>query len=382
MIIQSLLDTDHYKITMGQVIFHRFPRAQARYEFINRGKTPFPEGFGAQVARHVQELADLRLTPTEADWLRKRVDYFKPTYLEWLANYRFDPREVSVGQVDGVLSMDVAGPWYRTVFWEVPLLALVSELYFGGTAPASDWRDRIHQKAERLSAAGVQWVDFGTRRRFSYEVQRAVNDVMRDCRPLYLGTSNPYLAMMYDLPPVGTYAHEAPMAMQALVGFSSADRVWMEAWQEEYQGELGIALTDTLTTRRFLSDVFEGRMARLFDGVRQDSGDPAAVAEMVIAHYEKLGIDPRSRRIMFSDSLTDQKLIALHERFRDRIEVAGGIGTFLTNDMGARPLNIVIKMTAADFGHGWVPVIKLSDDPGKQSGDAARVALARQELGV
>jgi nicotinate phosphoribosyltransferase len=381
MIIHSLLDTDHYKLTMGQVIFNQFPRARAHYRFFNRGRTPFPEGFAEALRAQVQQLGELRATAGEIDWLASAVPYFKPTYLEWLAHYRFDPSEVTIRQESGTLEIEIHGPWYRTVLWEVPILALVSELYFTGRRPADDWAERIRAKAERMASAGIHWADFGTRRRFSAAVQDKVNEVMRVYRPHFLGTSNPHLAMKYDLPPIGTYAHEAPMAMQVVVGPGACNSAWMEAWVREYEGELGIALTDTVTSVHFFRHLGR-RDARLFEGVRQDSGQPPVIAEMALARYKELGIDPHFKQIIFSDNLTDAKLIALHEQFNNRIRVSGGIGTYLTNDVGHPPLNIVIKLVAADFGHGPVPVVKLSDDPGKHTGEAQRISAARLELGL
>jgi nicotinate phosphoribosyltransferase len=381
MFIQSLLDTDHYKITMGQVIHHRFPRAVVHYQFINRGGTSFPDGFGDRLRQHVHQIADLRASREEIAWLKEHVRYFTPTYLEWLEHYRFDPREVSVRQQGGSLEIEVLGPWYRTVFWEVPLLALVSELFFADREPAADWRERIKVKAERMAAAGVHWVDFGTRRRFSSASQDAVNDIMRGFRPLYLGTSNPYFAMKYDLTPIGTYAHEGPMAMQALVGVRTSDQLWRDAWVREYEGDLGIALIDTLTSDYFFRH-FGRAETKLFDGIRQDSGHAATIAEMAIRHYQRMNVDSRTKQIIFSDNLTDDKIIALHEQFSPRIMVMGGIGTFLTNDVGHEPLNIVMKLAAADFGHGLTPVIKLSDDPGKYTGDPRRIKWALDDLGI
>jgi nicotinate phosphoribosyltransferase len=379
--IPSLLDTDHYKITMGQVIFHYFPRTRAHYRFHNRAGTAFPEGFANGLRAQIDRLADLQATAEEIAWLQRTVRYLKPTYLEWLAHYRFNPTEVTVQQQDGKLDIDIVGPWYRTVFWEVPLMALVSELYFAGRRPAEDWQQRIVGKAERMAGAGVHWVDFGTRRRFAYTVQDKVNEIMRRYRPLFMGTSNPHFAMKYDLVPMGTYAHEGPMAMQALSGVVTCNEAWMDAWVREYEGDLGIALTDTVTSAHFFR-TFGLKETKLFDGIRQDSGLPPAIADMALRHYQGLNIDPRSKRIIFSDSLDDNKLIALHEQFSERILVTGGIGTFLTNDVGHKPLNMVIKLAAVDFGHGWKPVVKLSDDPGKYSGEPERIAAALVELGL
>jgi nicotinate phosphoribosyltransferase len=381
MTLRSLLDTDHYKITMDQVIFFHFPQAIVHYRFIDRGHTFFPPGFADTLGRHIEELCRLEFRAEEIDWLRQRVRYLKPTFLEWLARYRFRGEEVTVSQEGGELQIDIVGPWYRTVLWEVPLLALVSELYYSAASPSGDWQGRIRTKAEKMAEAGAHWVDFGTRRRFSHAVQDKVNEVMREYQPYYLGTSNPFFAMKYDLTPIGTYAHEGPMAMQALVGVRGCNRAWMDAWVEEYQGDLGIALTDTVTSPYFFRH-FGRRESKLFDGVRQDSGSPAEIAEMSIQHYESLGIDPKSKRIVFSDNLTDDKLIALHRQFGGRIMVTGGIGTFLTNDVGHAPLNIVIKLIAVDFGDGPAPVVKLSDDAGKYTGERRRIEAAREELGI
>ena len=381
MILQSFFDTDHYKITMGQVIFHQFPRVGAKYQFINRAGTLFPESFAETLRGQVRDLADLQVRPEEIAWLLDHVRYLKPTYLEWLQHYRFNPEEVAIRQQKGDLSIEVRGPWYHTVFWEVPLLALVSELYFRGRRPAADWQERITAKSAKMAAAGVHWADFGTRRRFAYAVQEKVVELMRGYRPLFLGTSNPYLAMKFDLTPVGTYAHEGPMAMQVPAGVRGCNQAWIDAWVREYEGDLGIALTDTVTSAYFFRH-FSRRDTKLFDGIRQDSGSPSAIAELAIQHYQSLNVDPRSKRIIFSDSLTDDKIIALHEQFRERIKVTGGIGTFLTNDVGHTPLNIVMKLVAADFGDGLRPVVKLSDDPGKYTGEAPLVAAALRDLGL
>src|SRR5262249_48540994 len=174
------------------------------------------DGFGDELRRHVHELASLHARPEEIVWLQSRVRYLKPTYLEWLGPYHFPPAEVTIWQQGGALAIAGGGPWDPTLMREVPLLALVSELYFAERRPAEDWQERIRVKAEKMAAAGAHWVDFGTRRRFSYAVQDQVNAVMRRYRPFFLGTSNPHLAMKHDLTPIGTYAHEGPMAMQAL----------------------------------------------------------------------------------------------------------------------------------------------------------------------
>src|SRR5690606_3733548 len=215
------------------------------------------------------------------------------------------------------------------------------------------------------------------------EVQDAVVEIMKEY-PGFRGTSNPYLARKHGVKAVGTYAHQLPMAMQALYGPKSADRMAMQHWTETYRGNLGIALSDTLTTTAFLN-AFDSYYANLFTGVRHDSGDPIAFGERMIAHYEALGIDPTTKVIVFSDSLDVDTAIRIHKHFAGRIRTTMGIGTHLTADSamtGVRPLNHVIKLASIDFGTGPIGVVKLSDTAGKESGDPAMIAAVRHILGL
>ena len=379
-LIPSLLDNDLYKFTMGQVT-HDFADVAVRYKFINRDRRPFPPGFADALRGHVEAMADLRLTAPEYEWVRCCAPWLKLGYLQWLRQFRFDPSQVRIEQEGADLRVSVEGPWIETIYWEVPLMALISQLYFKDTPPAADWEQRLGAKAERLAGAGVNWIDFGTRRRFSLAVQDRVNEISKPYGPLFRGTSNPYLAMRHNLTPQGTFAHELPMALQAKVGARMCNRAALDVWVNQYRGDLGIALTDTVTTDVLLRD-FDSYYAKLFDGVRIDSGDPAEVGERFVAHYQRLKIDPASKILVFSDALNTDKAIALHERFKGRAKVTAGIGTHLTNDVGHKALNIVIKLTHADFGHGPVGLIKLSDEPGKHTGDPADIQAAKHVLGL
>ena len=384
-IINSLLDTDWYKYSMGQVVFRQFPSVNVRYEFINRGKTPFPPGFQEELRRQIEHLSTVRMRPEEHEWLKTCSRYMKRTYIDWLRNYTFDPREVTIGQENGALSVIVEGAWYRTILWEVPLLAIISELYYtmtdrGRPAHSHNWEEKLREKASALNEAGCQCVDFGSRRRHSFHVHDRVVEMLsrQDC---FRGTSNPLLAMRYRQTPVGTYAHEGPMAMQALYGFVNCNKAWMDAWVAEFQGDLGIALPDTVTSDAFLRQ-FGLQYAKLFDGMRQDSGDPYVIGAKYINHYKCLHIGPRTKRLIFSDSLNVPKFIKIHQHFSEEINVTGGIGTNLTNDVGYPPLNIVMKLTGADFGQGMKNVVKLSDEPTKATGDPKAIAYACYALGV
>lgn len=379
-IIKSIVDTDLYKLTQGQLVFHKFPEAIVAYQFTNRGKTEFPPGFADELIHQIKLMSLLRLSFQELEYLQS-LTYFKPTYLEWLMGFTYNPSEVFVCQADGDLVITITGPWYRTILWEVPLMALISELFFlmTGTEIDNDWYNRMTKKAITLSTTNHRWSDFGTRRRFSKKIQESVVYTMRDYHG-FLGTSNVYLAMKYRVKPIGTMAHEFIMGLSAKFGVKMANLKGMEIWSDFYRGQLGIILPDTFTTDVFLRD-FDGYYARLFDGPRQDSGDPEDWADnKILPHYNKLGIAPRC--IVFSDNLNPEKFIELSNKYRSITNVIGGIGTNLTNDVGAKPLNMVIKMVAADFGQGWVDVVKLSDSQGKYTGNPKTVELVKRELGI
>lgn len=378
--IKSLLDNDQYKFNMCQVVFHYFPEVQVKYKFIDRNNQDYPEGMADAVKEEIKYLSQLKLTKNEKVFLSHH--HMKPDYLDWLETFQFNPEQVEVKQVDKKLNITITGPWKETIFWEVPLMAIISELYYklNELNVVDTYYGLPKEKATKLSEAGVKWTDFGTRRRYSFALQYTINEVMRNF-PGYLGTSNVYLAKLLNVKPVGTSAHEAVMAMEAKYGFRQANRKWLEFWMKEYGNELSIALTDTLTTDVFLRD-FDYELASKFNGVRQDSGNPYEFGEKIVKHYEKLGIDAKTKTIIFSDALTTDKAIGLHKCFSGRINTIFGIGTHFTNDTGHKPLNIVIKMHSADFGDGFKNVIKLSDDIGKHTGDLATIKAAKEELYV
>lgn len=389
-LISSMLDDDLYKITQGSLAFHLFPRAVVTYQFFNRGNTPFPPGFTNALQYQIEALAKLKLTDDEADWL-SNISYIRPTYVEWLVGYRMNPNEVDISQsVDGQLQITIHGPWYRTIYWEVKLMAIISELYFRmtGQTPASDWVQRIQTKADALSNAGCHWIDFGTRRRFSSIVQDQVVWVMKKSKG-FLGTSNPYYAFKHGITAHGTYAHESVMAMSALYGVRMANKMWMKHWAEHFEGNVGVALTDTFTTEVFDRD-FGSYEARLFDGTRQDSGDEYEWGNARLAHYRKMNILTTNKRMVFSNALDTDKYIKIDQYFRQWAQPCGGIGTHFTNDVfseeqkakGCRPLNMVIKLVGADFGRGMIDVVKLSDDDGKHTGDPDAIMQAKRELNI
>lgn len=390
-IVRVLTDTDLYKITMGQAVLNFYPRVGVEYELINRGQTQFPPEFAENLRKEVGQMSRLILSREEKDFLeRKCGHYLKSTFLEWFSGYRFNPDEVTISQDDGDLKVLISGPWHRTIYWEVPLMATISELYFQmtGQKPQDGWLERAKEKGRLLKEAGVKFVDFGTRRRFSYAVHEKVTEALLESAGretedgVFKGTSNVYLAMKYNLTPIGTFAHEWVMAHAAMFGYKMATPLALESWIKEFNGQLGIALSDTFTTDEFLRH-FNARFARLFDGIRQDSGDPLESLEKFIRHYQKLRIDPTTKTFVASDSLDVEKALRIQEQARGRIRTLFGIGTNLTNDVGVKPLNFVIKLFRVILEDGQVvPVIKLSDDYSKISGDQRATQAAFYELGI
>jgi nicotinate phosphoribosyltransferase len=377
-IITSLLDTDLYKTTMQQAVLELFPKANVEYRFKNRGVQKFTPSFLAELRRQIQLMSTISLSNEEYSWIQDNIPFFKPLYLEYLRNYRYNPDEVYLHlDDDGNLDISIKGSWHSTILWEVPLMALISELYF--TMIDTDWvedHNDIEYKAERKSgimAAGrLNFADFGTRRRRSHLVQDSViRGLMK--QPYFRGTSNIYFAMRYDLKPIGTMAHEWIMGVSALEGLRHANYHALQDWVRVYNADLGIALTDTFGTPAFF-DNFNVRLAKLYDGVRHDSGDPVEFAKKVIAHYEKLGIDPKAKTIVFSDGLDINTAIMIDSHVHGKIKTSYGIGTHLTNDFENSPaLNMVIKLWSIN----GIPVVKLSDILGKVMGDPDAVKVAQ-----
>ena len=385
--INSILDNDLYKFSMQNAVIKLFPRTRVKYQFFNRGKTPFPKGFAAALHKEIVKMADLSLSKNEKIYMQKRCYYFDPTYLDFLLGYQFDPGEVHAVQKGDDLQIIIEGFWYRTILWEVPLMALISELYFKMTRQKAISESEIieiaRQKAGRFNKIGVTIADFGTRRRFSFENQdRIVNTLNTFGKPSFIGTSNVYLAMKYDIIPIGTHAHEWFMFHAAHFGFKMANQLALDNWVNVYRGDLGFALSDTFTSDVFFKS-FDTKHAKLFDGVRQDSGDPISFAQKTIDHYKKLRIDPMSKTIIFSDALNPDKVEEIANFCKNKIKMSFGIGTNLTNDVGVVPLNIVIKLIEAKLDTDeWEPTIKLSDAPGKYTGDKESIELCKDVLKI
>ena len=385
MIIDSLLDTDLYKFSMMQVVLHQYPAAQVEYRFKCRTPgidlVPCIDDIRAELAA----LCQLRFRTDELDYLRQ-WRFIKSDFVDFLALFQLNEKYVRIAPSPdrpGEIDIHIRGPWLHTIMFEVPLLAVVNEVYFRRTSAGLDLgegRRRLRGKIALLrdtpGYVDCRIADYGTRRRYSRWWQEEVVTTLRDELGAQLaGTSNVWLARKLGLTPLGTLAHEYLQAHQALgPRLRDSQVAALEAWAREYRGDLGIALSDVYGLDAFLRD-FDMYFCKLFDGTRHDSGDPFAWGEKVLAHYCANRVDPRNKVLVFSDGLDIPRVMELYAHFRGRCLLAFGVGTNLTNDVGPAPLNIVIKMIRCN----GQPVAKLSDAPGKNMcEDTAYVAYLRQ----
>ncbi len=368
-VLHTLLDTDAYKLHMQQAVFHQYHDVQVAAEFRCRGDDLL--GIYADAIREqVDAMQHLRLQDDEFQWLSS-LPFFKEDYLQWLRNFRYDPKQVNISNDNGKLHIHLEGPWREVIMWEVPLLAVISELVHRFRSPEASVElalTTLEQKlvdfarlTDSLDMSRFRLMDFGTRRRFSREVQQAIVERLQQ-EPWFVGTSNYDLARRLNLTPMGTQAHEWFQAHQQISPeLATSQRAALAAWLTEYPAQLGIALTDCITMDAFLRD-FGPEFANAYQGLRHDSGDPLEWGEKAIAHYQKLGIDPMSKVLVFSDNLDLPKAVGLYRHFSSRVNLAFGIGTRLTCDIPqVKPLNIVIKLVECN----GKPVAKLSDSPGK-----------------
>jgi len=393
-IIQSLLDTDLYKLTMLQPMLHYFPGNQAEYQFVCRNRPQYPlSELKAEVEAQLDHLCTLTFTEEELAYLSQKR-FFKSDFIDFLRIFRLQRRYITVETRGEELVIVARGPQIHVMGFEIYVLSIVNELYFRRLATAEvleEGRRRLQHKIDALRAfeAGswpgarekmhpFQLFDFGTRRRFSREWhEEVVATLAREVPQYFKGTSNVLLSMKYGLTAIGTMAHEYLQTFQAVgVQLKHFQKAALENWVQEYRGDLGIALTDVVGMDAFIAD-FDLYFAKLFDGLRHDSGDPIEWGEKALKHYEALRIDPRTKRLVFSDGLDLPQALKLYAHFADRVPCGFGIGTNLTNDVGLTPLNIVMKLIRCN----GQPVAKLSDSPGKTlCTDETFLAYLRQQF--
>ena len=383
MIIQSLLDTDLYKFTMMQVVLHHFPAAQVEYRFQCRSGDVDLSPYLAEINEEVDALCELRFTQTELDYLGG-LRFIKSDFIDFLGLFHLPRKCIEIVKADapGGISISIKGPWLHTILFEIPVLAIVNEVYFRHATPVPDpeeGRRRLREKIGLVShepdLSTFRVAEYGTRRRFSRhwhdEVVTMLKSSMGDH---FAGSSNVDIAMRHGLTPIGTMGHEYLQACQALGPRLRDSQVFaLETWAKEYRGDLGIALSDVYGLDAFLRD-FDMYFCKLFDGARHDSGDPFVWGERIIEHYRLNRVDPRTKTLVFSDALTFPLAIEIARRFQGRVRMSFGIGTNLTNDLGLQPLQIVIKMVRCN----GQPVAKVSDSPEKtMCDDPAYLAYLR-----
>ncbi len=389
-IIQSLLDTDLYKFTMLQVVLHQFPQAYGVYAFRcrNNEEAAFPLGeLKKELDEQLDLLCALKFQPEELSYLRG-FRFIKSDFVDYLELFQLKRRfiQTSVDEQQW-LNINIEGPMVQALFFEIFVLAIVNELYFrrlNNQDVLAEGERRLQEKVRLLqkiaqderSQERLLISDFGTRRRFNRSWHKHVVETFAKAAPgIFKGTSNVDLARQLNLVPIGTMGHEFLQAFQALdVRLRDFQKAALESWVQEYRGDLGIALTDVVGMDAFLRD-FDLYFGKLFDGLRHDSGDPYEWGEKAINHYHKLRINPREKMLTFSDGLDIPKAYALYQHFKDRTRTSFGIGTNLTNDMGLKALNIVLKLVSCN----GQSVAKISDSPGKtMCSDETFLAYLRQ----
>lgn len=367
MIIRSLIDNDFYKFTMMQAALHNFPSAMVEYRFRCRTSNIDLRPYSDQIRREIKHLCQLRFTAEELTYLRSFY-FFKNDFVDFLRIFSLNEDFIEV-VTEPEFDVIIKGPWLHTILFEIPVLAIISEIYFRETQPKPNHkigRERLAEKIKLIKTdpafKGLKFSEFGTRRRFSFDWHREVIHTLADALEEHLsGTSNVLFAKECGIKPIGTMGHEYLQACQALgPRLIDSQKFAFEIWAREYRGDLGIALSDTYGIDAFLND-FDRYFCKLFDGVRQDSGDPFIWGEKLLAHYERLRIDAKAKTMVFSDKLDFPLAAQIYQRFKNQSNPVFGIGTNLTNDLGYEPLQLVIKMV----GCNDQPVAKISDSPDK-----------------
>ena len=382
-IIKHFTDDDLYKFSMCCAVLDNYPRAQVQYEFVDRNNTVYPAGFGEDLKEQIKMLESVTITDEEIAFMKAKCYYMPHYFYTYLKGFRYDSRWVKVDQdAEGHLHIAFEGNWCDTILLEVKVLAIISELYYIKTGQDKTfdydaYYKKTYEKGQKLLAAGCVFSDFGTRRRASFETQDVVVRAMKDCANSQqwpgklVGTSNVYLAMKYDLTPVGTMAHEFMCATAAMFGPQMANNIAMNAWKHTFKGALGTFLYDTYGWANFSLN-FSEDYANLFKGLRVDSGDNKEQLHLIVDKYKSLGIDPKTKQVIFSNALDTDRAVELQAYAKQYVLPSFGIGTHFTNDFdGVKPMNIVIKLLAAKITESWpyyFDTCKLSEDKGKHTG--------------
>ena len=366
----TILDTDLYKFTTSYAYIKLFPYALGTFSFKDRDLTVYTEQFIEELQEAIKQLAQVALTEEELEYMTSHCRFLPRIYWEWLSSFRFQPDKIKIHlDEEHHLNIEVTDYLYKATLYEVPLLSIVSEIRnhsLGYIANMTDIINKLSGKVELSNIHQLSFSEFGTRRRFSFDVQDKVVEYLKKYSQYCTGTSNCYFAMKYDMKPMGTHPHEWFMFHGAQFG---------------YDGDLGTALSDTYTSDAFLSNLSR-KQAKLFDGVRCDSGNEFDFTDKLITRYKEFGIDPTTKTIIFSNALDFDKALKIQQYCKGRIRCAFGIGTNLTNDAGFKPSNIVMKLIKCKMNahQEWRECVKLSDDLGKHMGSSKEVKACLYEL--
>ena len=387
MIIKSILDTDLYKFTTSYAYIKLFPYAVGTFSFKDRDETEYSDEFLKALKKEFNDFKNVGLSDEELEYMSQNCRFMPRVYWEWLSSFRFNPEKIEVWLDENRhLHIEVTDYLYKVTLYEVPILAIVSEIknkFLNQTIEKSKVIERLKGKVDLSNKNALLFSEFGTRRRFSFEVHEMVVDYLKSNSKYCTGTSNCYLAMKYNMRPMGTHPHEWFMFHGAQFGYKHANYMALENWVNVYDGDLGTALSDTYTSESFLTN-FSRKQAKLFDGVRCDSGNEIEFVDKLIDRYKELGIDPATKTIIFSNALDFEKALSLYKYCEGRIRCSFGIGTNLTNDTGYQPSNIVMKLSKCKMNNNqeWRECIKLSDDMGKHMGSITEVQACMHELRI
>ena len=398
MTILSILDTDLYKFSTSYAYMKLYPEAEGIFSFTDRNNTVFNNEQGpldtvvtnniiSQLQMEFVKLSSLSLTLAEKNWCVKHIPYIPEVYWEWLKGFHFDYDKINVWlDSDKHLHIEVKDKLYKVTLYEVPILAIVSELLSRHQGPIniSDAIDKLDVKINLANEHNLKFSEFGTRRRATSNLHELIVQRLKEKCPINcVGTSNVYFAMKYNMTPVGTFPHEWIMFHGAIWGYQEANYLGMRDWVRTYDGNLGIFLMDTYTSKVGLKNM-SLKFAKLFDGVRCDSGDEYLIGNEVIKRYKELGIDPTTKTIVFSNALDFNKYLDIHNYFNGRIRISAGIGTNITNDTDFKPANIVMKLSKCriNLNQDWRKCIKISDDLGKHLGDNKEFEIAKYQLNI
>lgn len=395
-IINSFIDDDLYTLTCMFYILMMYPFAVVRYTFFDRNSEKYPKGFDKLLQEQVNAMADVTITEEEIAFLRKKCYFLPEWFLHFLRGFRYDPSQVHIFQDPaGYLSINIEGPWWQTIKWEMMLLATISELSHELAGETLDPVEEIYRaghKAWKLAEAGCKFADMGTRRRFSFEHHDSViQGLIAGGEKNFTGTSNMYFAMKYNLTPIGTMSHQIISAEEVMSGVFEANYQVMKKWQEVYHGYLGLYLYDCFGEKAFFNNV-DRTSLMMFDGVRIDSGDEKDQITKLCAMYSKYGIDHQQKTVCLSNALDADKAIEIHKWVNGAVKDTYGIGTWFTCNFDSignirefpyKNKNIVIKLTGFKYSdkHPWHDCIKLSNDKGKTLGDPAKCEFILKQLG-